>query len=259
MRNDKHGAEIIGKKILQPHDRVDVKTVCRLVKHDDIGIPKKRLRQHDLHLFAFLEVAHHQVKPVVAHAKSLNQTRRLGVSLPTVQFGKFGFQLGRANAVFLGKILFFVDGVLFYLDLIQTLVAHQHRIQYGVFVEGKVILTQNRHANRVGNRYLARRRLQFTAQDLEKGGLSRTVCTDDAIAVSGGKFQVNVLKEKLTAKVKAKIGNCDHDIPPFLNYLYYSITKSCFLQYRLYFFQDFLFFSCAPLDETRFFVYNVMY
>ena len=215
-------SKIVGKKILQPHNGVNIKTVGRLVQHDDIGIAKESLRQHDLDLFAFFQRPHYVPKLIVAHSKALEKLGNIRFSLPAVQLGKLCLQFRRANAVFFGEFFFFVDGVLFLHDIVKLAVAHHHRVKHGVFVKGKVILTKHRHTDGVGNRYLARRGLQLAAKDLQKGGFSRTVGTDDAIAVSGGKFEVNVLEEKLTAKVKAQIGNCDH-VTPRLESIFFII------------------------------------
>ena len=47
VRNDKHGAEIVRKELLQPADSVDIEVVGRLVEHDDIWVAEKRLcKQH---------------------------------------------------------------------------------------------------------------------------------------------------------------------------------------------------------------------
>ena len=55
VRNDKHGAEIVRQKILQPADSVDIEVVCRLVEHDDIGVAEKRLCKQHLDLLVTAE------------------------------------------------------------------------------------------------------------------------------------------------------------------------------------------------------------
>ena len=64
MRYNENRAEIVGKKILKPGDGVNVKTVCRLIEQNDIGRTEKRLRQEDLDLFTFFQLAHRQIKIV---------------------------------------------------------------------------------------------------------------------------------------------------------------------------------------------------
>ena len=162
----------------------------------------------------------------------MDQTRNLGFRLPTVHFGKLGFQLRCADTVGFAEIFLFVDRVLFNFNIVQLAVAHHHGVKHGVLVKRKVILAQNRHTHGLGDRHLARRRLQLTAKDLKEGGFSRAIGSDDAVAVAGCEFEVNVLKEQLTAKVKTQIGDCDHDIPLFTYYLFYYNMIFMFLQPR---------------------------
>ena len=136
----------------------------------------------------------------------------VALGVPAVQFGKFALQLAGALAVRIGEILFGVKLVLLLHDLIKALMAHDDRLQHLIAVKLEVILAQHGHAFAGGDDHLARGRLQLTGKHLEERRFARSVCADDAIAVAGGEFDVDVLKERLTAVRKRNILGCDHVI-----------------------------------------------
>ena len=85
-----------------------------------------------------------------------------------------------------------------------------------------MILPQNRHPHGVGDDDLSRGRLEFAAKDTQESRLARAVRADDAVAVAGGKFEVYILEEKLTAEMKTEVVDCNHvfAIPPFFVILF---------------------------------------
>lgn len=46
----------------------------------------------------------------------------------------------------------------------------------------------------------------------QEGGFSRSVGANDAVAVPGGKLQVDPLEQPLAAKLHAKVVDCNHDM-----------------------------------------------
>jgi hypothetical protein len=65
-----------------------------------------------------------------------------------------------------------------------------------------VVLLQNRHTDVRRNRNLTAAGLKLAAENTKEGGFTRAVSTDNAIAISGCEFKINVLKKELTAKVE---------------------------------------------------------
>ncbi len=58
VRNDDDRVFKISQKVFQPHDRVYVQVVGRLVEQQHVGIAEERLRQQHPHLITAVEVTH---------------------------------------------------------------------------------------------------------------------------------------------------------------------------------------------------------
>ena len=50
----------------------------------------------------------------------------------------------------------------------------------------------------------------FTGQDLQEGGFARAVGTDEAIAIAGGEFDVDVFEQNAFAKGQGNVCGADH-------------------------------------------------
>ena len=210
MGNHDDRTEILGQKVLQPGDGVNVQVVGRLVHEDDIRIAEQRLRQQDFHLFVTGQVRHLLIEQTFRQTQTLDQLRGVCLCLPAVQFGKLRLQLRCQDAVLFGEVLLGVEGVLLLHDIVEPLVAHDDRVQHRVLVVLEVVLLQNAHPLILGDHHLAGGRLQIPGEDPQEGGLSGAVGADDAVAVAGNELQLHVLEQGLAAEVHAYIVDCDH-------------------------------------------------
>jgi len=52
--------------------------------------------------------------------------------------------------------------------------------------------------------------LKFSRENLEERGLARSVCPDDAVTVTGGEFEVDVLEKGFIAEGETEVGYCNH-------------------------------------------------
>ena len=66
-------AEILGKEVLEPRYRVNVKVVGRLVHKDYIGIAEKRLREQHLYLLRAVKARHPAVHYAFIEPQALYQ------------------------------------------------------------------------------------------------------------------------------------------------------------------------------------------
>ena len=228
----------IQQEVFQPADGLDIQIVGRFVQQQDIRISEQRLRQQHLNLLAAVQLAHLLMLKVEADAKTGQDHFRVALGVPAVQLGEFALQLAGAFAVRIGKLFLGVEFILFLHDLIQALMPHDDRLKHFVLVEFKVVLTQNCHAFAGGDDHFARGRLQLAGQHLEERRFAGSVRANDAVAVSGGEFDVDVLEERLAAVRKRNILRCDHVIRfsffllhiPRFTYSFYYLTKNRFLQ-----------------------------
>ena len=215
MRYNDDGALIICQKIFQPCNGMNVQMVGRLVKQHDIRLAKQRLCQQNLDLFCVGAVLHAAVQNVIClESQTLQQASRFGICIPAVQLCKFCFQLCSAVAVFLGKWILGIQRIFFLHDFIQALVALNNRVYNRAVIKGKMILTQNRHAQLRIQLHRTGRRLQIAGQHAQEGGLTRTVRADDTIAVALGKFQIDIREQIFSVKVNAQMINAKHEKPP---------------------------------------------
>ena len=145
-------------------------------------------------------------------AEALQELGGVGFGLPAVQLGEFGLEFAGAEAVFLGEVLLFVEGVLLLHDIVEVLVAHDDGVEDGVFVVLELILLEDGHARAGLEEDIAGRRLQLAGEHFQKGGFAGAVRADDAIAVAGCELQVDLLEQDAAAELHAEVGNCDHSL-----------------------------------------------
>ena len=119
------------------------------------GLPEQGLREQDLHLQARVGIAHEVVVQLDRDAEALQELGGVGFGLPAVQLGKFGLEFAGAEAVFLGEVLFFIEGVLLLHDIVEVLVAHDDGVEDGVFVVLELILLEDGHVRAPGLRKIS--------------------------------------------------------------------------------------------------------
>ena len=96
------------------------------------------------------------------------------------------------------------------MTLVQFRVAHHNGVFYRELVIGKVILLQNGHSLTRSDDNLARIMLQLTRKHLQKGGFSRSIGTDNTVAVTGGEFEIYVFKKWSVSKLETYVAYCYH-------------------------------------------------
>ena len=129
-----------------------------------------------------------------------------------VHVGKFRLQLGGADAVLVGEVGLFIDGVLFLHHIVQVLVAHDDGVQNGVFVVGVLVLLQHGHPLVRVHGDGAAGGVQLPGENPQEGGFAGAVGADDAVAVAGEELEIHILEQPLAAKLHTEIGYCDHFI-----------------------------------------------
>ena len=206
---DDHAGEV-QQEVLQPVDGLDIQVVGGLVQHDDVGVAEQRLGKQDLHLQPGVNAGHLLIVQLRADAQALQQAGSIGFGFPAPQLRELRLQVRRPQAVLIGKVRLFIDGVLFLHDVVQVLVAHDDGVHDGVVIVGVLVLLQN--GDPLGGVDLngAGGRIQLPGEDAQEGGLARPVGADNAIAVAGQKLQIHMLEQPLPTKLHTQIADCDH-------------------------------------------------
>ena len=215
--DDKTVVFVVQNEVFQPVNRFNIQVVGRLVEHDNVGLSEQRLGKQHLDLEPGVGIPHQVVVQLHGDAKTLQKARSVGLSLPAIELCKLGFQLAGLHAVFLGKIVLFIEGVFFLHDIVQVLVAHDDSIENRIGVILVLVLLENGQARAGLEKHLAGGRLQLAGENFQKRRLARAVGADDAVAVAGGKLQVDLLKKNTAAKLHGKIGNGNHAVSPSNN------------------------------------------
>ena len=169
MGYDKNGAEIIGEEILKPCNCIDIKTVGRLVKKDNIGVAEKSLCKKHLNLFAFLKLRHLHIEIRVGKTETLNELRGIRLCLPAVELSKLALELGCADTVLIGEIRLCVELVLLFHYIIEALIAHYNGIKNRELLECKVVLLKDGHSYGFGNINVTLCRLKLAAKNTKEG------------------------------------------------------------------------------------------
>ena len=125
---------------------------------------------------------------IVEIAKAL----RNGLSCPiTLQSNG----LALTDTVFISEVRFCIDSIFFFHDLIQSCISHHNGIQNRIFVVFEMILLQERKTFTRCDDDLSVRRLKLSGQNLKKCRFTRTVCSDQTVAVSFCKFNINIFEQ----------------------------------------------------------------
>ena len=127
-------------------------------------------------------------------AKTIQKRSGVRLGLPAVHLCEFALELTGADAVLIGEVLLGVDRFLFLHNIIQSLVAHNDRIENRELIIFKMVLLQHGETLARCDDDVAVCRLELSGENLQKRRLSGAVRTDDTIAVALGKFDVYIFK-----------------------------------------------------------------
>ncbi len=199
MGDHDDGALKVQEEVLQPVGGGDVQVVGGLVHHEDVGVSEEGLGQQDLHLQPRVHVGHESVVEGGGDAQPLEDAGGVGLGLVAPKLGVLGLELGGLDAVLIGKVLLFIEGVHLPADVVEVLVAHEHRVHDGGGVVLVLILLEHRHPGLGQDAHLAGGGLQLAGEDLQEGGFARAVGADDAVAVALDELQVHMGEKRLAA------------------------------------------------------------
>ena len=208
VRDDDNRIFVIRQKVREPGYRFRIEVVGRLIEHQQVGRAEKCLRQQYLYALGTAKVFHQFVVQIFANTEVTEQFRRVAFRRPAAHFAVLIFKFGGAQTLGFGRLGVHINGVFFLRNSVQFFVAHHHGIQHVVLFKLEVILLQHRHTIARFEADAAAIGVEFTRQYFHKGGLARTVGTDDAVAVAARKFNIDLIKEDTLAELKTEFRYC---------------------------------------------------
>ena len=200
----------IKKEVFQPGDRLNVKTVCRLIENEGIRISINSLCKKNANFLRLVQLAHHFVVVLFFKTKSAQHLLNLIFSFIAAKLTKLCFELGRFNSIFLGEISLSINLVAGLRNLIKTRKAHHNSVFYRIFIKGKVVLLQNSHTLARSHKNLTRILFELTGKQLQKSRFSGTICTCNTVTVSLIKLKIDILKKRLLTERNTNITNSYH-------------------------------------------------
>ena len=212
----------VDKELLQPSDGIEIQMVRRLVQKKDVGVSEQGPGKKHLHLQGAVQVLHQRVVVIRLHAETIEQVRRIALGVPAVHRGEFRFQIRRLDAVFVREVLLRVEDLLLLHDIVEALVAHDHRIDNGVIIILEVVLLQEGEALSGGDGDVPVGGVQLSGQDLQEGGFSGPVGADQPVAVPFRKLNVYIFKQRLFADAECNAVCTDHIVVPAFPVMYLS-------------------------------------
>lgn len=210
VADHEHGMFEVAQIFFKPLYGFQVEVVGGLVEQQVVGLAEEGLRQHDAHLLLTGEFAHELAVQVFLDTQTAEQRGGIVFGGVATERGKLILQFGHLNAVLVGEVGLAVEGGAFLHHAPHHGVSHEHGVEHGLVVILEVVLTEDGEALAGPHLYLALRGVQFAGDGTEQGRFAGTVGTDDAVDVTTGELQVDVLIENALAKLDGEIGNCNH-------------------------------------------------
>ena len=211
VRDDDDRALALVEHVLQPADRVDVEVVGRLVEQQDVRVRKQRLREQDPQLPPRGDGAHRAAVLLLGDAEAEEERARARLRVVSAVLGELRLEVGGLHVVVLGGVGVRVDRVALGHGRPHLLVAHQHDVEYALVFVGELVLAQAPDALVGVDGDVARRGLQFAAEDLHERGLAAAVGADQAVAVAAAELDRDVIEQGPGPVLHGDAGCGDHD------------------------------------------------
>ena len=210
MGDDHHGALARVQYPFQPANGVDVEVVGGLVQQQDIRVGEQGLGQQHPQLQARGDFAHGTEVQFRADAGAQQDLAGAALRGVAIHLGEVGLQLRDFHAVLVGHLRQAVDAVALLLYRPQLGVAHDHRVDHGILLEGELILAQLADTLIGRDRHVAGAGRQAAIEDFHQGRLAATIGADEAVTVAVAELDGNVFEQGLGAKLHGDVCCADH-------------------------------------------------
>ena len=142
---------------------------------------------------------------LVGNVQTLEQNGGIALGGVAVFLADDAFKLSQFHAIGVSHIVLGIDGIALLHRRPQTLVTHDDGVDDGVGIERELVLTQDTELPGADN--IALLRVQFTAEQLHKGRLARSVGSGQAIALARGERRRDFFKQYFGAVAHGHIAD----------------------------------------------------
>src|SRR5450755_1255198 len=189
--HDQH-AFILVQEILQPVDGIEIEVVGGFVEQQRLRMSEQSLRQEDADFLSAWQLRHLALVLRVGNIEALEQNRGVAFGGVAIFLADDAFEFAELHAVGVGHLRLRVDDFTLFERGPQALVAHDHGVDYAIFIESELILAQD--AELAGTDDGSLLGIQFAGQKLHEGRLAGAVGAGEAIAFPRNKAGGNFVK-----------------------------------------------------------------
>ena len=190
--------------LLEPHDRVEVEVVGRLVEQHQVGGAHQRLRQVEPHPPPAREARNRKSKLRLGKAKAAEQALGPGAHRVGAGIAQSGVQL--ADQISIASLFSEKESVF---EAAENVIAVDRVLERRPPERGR-LLRHMRDAPVRGELDIALVRVQLAAQQREQARLARAVGADQADALARVEGGVGVFQQQLRAPEERDPGEADH-------------------------------------------------
>lgn len=152
---------------------------------------------------------------VFLDSESAKERGRITLCVPSLKLSEFLLKLGGPYAVCIAEIRLGIERVLLFHDIPEDSVSLQDSVHHREVIKLEVILLKDAHtlSGTLGNGAVGRGEL--SGENPHEGRLTSAIGSDDAIAVAGSEFHVDILEEDALAKLYAEVVDSNHAVKIF--------------------------------------------
>lgn len=196
VRNDQHGILVVRQIVLEPHDRIHVQVVRRLVEQQIVGLAEKGLGEQHADFLLGVQTAHffRNAGPLGMPSPLSSSAASLSAFHPSIS-ANFSSQLAGPDSVLLREVGLGVQGVLLLHQRPKRLWPNEHRVEHRALIVFEVVLLEYRESFVRPECDRSARGRHFAAEHLEEGRLPCAVGSDYAVALPGRELQIDILEQ----------------------------------------------------------------
>ena len=199
VRDHDQTAVISQQVLLQPVNGLKIEVVRRFIQQQDGRIAEERLGQEDSHFLAALHLRHLSLVELSGNVEALQQGGGVWLGCVATVVTDDALEFADPHAIFIGPIGgVVVELVPFLQGFPENRVAHHHRVDHSIGIEGELVLAKNADAFRACDRTFGG--LQFAGQDFHERRFAGAIGAGNRVAASSLKGRVDLFKQNSGAE-----------------------------------------------------------